>query len=88
MKQAITADKAKAEKLVKQAEGLVRKVSTMIESGAYCPEVIQQTHAAIGLLRSAEHSLLKGHLYHCVEHKIHENKAQTAEELLRIYDLK
>lgn len=87
MKKAITGDKQKAERLIKQAQGLVNKVAAMIESGTYCPEIIQQTQAAIGLLRSAEHSLLRGHLYHCVEKKIHENKDQTVEELLRIYDL-
>ncbi|MFA6364797.1 MAG: metal-sensitive transcriptional regulator [Candidatus Paceibacterota bacterium] len=80
-------DKAKSLKHAKQAQGTLSKVIQMIEGDQYCPEVIQQTHAAIGLLRTLEYTLLKGHLDHCVEHKLHENKKQTIDELLRIYNL-
>lgn len=59
----------------------------MIEADAYCPEVIQQVGAVTGLLKSMEKELLIGHLNHCVEKRLHTDKAKTVQELLQIYDL-
>lgn len=83
----LTTDKAKAQRLVKQAAGIMSKVVDMIEEDAYCPEVIQQVDAVTGLLHSAKKELLTGHLNHCLEHRIHDNKGKTVAELLKIYNL-
>ena len=83
----LTTNKKKVRKMSKQAAGILSKVIEMVEKDTYCPEIIQQVDAIIGLLKSAEKELLIGHLNHCLEHKMKENKAQTVEELLKIYKL-
>lgn len=72
---------------VKKALGITNKVLKMIEEGKYCPEVIQQIDAVIGLLESTKKTLLEGHLNHCLEFKLKEDKEKTIEELLKIYNL-
>lgn len=83
----ISDQKKKALKCTKQALGTLNKVLEMIESGKYCPEVIQQVDSVVGLLKSTKRELLAGHLDTCVAHKIQENKKQAIEELLKIYNL-
>lgn len=72
---------------VKKANGTLTKVQGMIGEDKYCPDIIQQVDATIGLLKSAKKSLLAGHLDHCLVEKLKENKSQTIEELLKIYNL-
>lgn len=83
----LTTNKEKAQKLSRQAAGITAKVQQMIEDDAYCPEVIQQVDAVIGLLQKAKRELLAGHLAHCLEHRLRENKDKTVQELLKIYRL-
>lgn len=71
----------------KKAQGIAGKVIKMIEEEKYCPEVIQQIDATIGLLNSTKKSLLEGHLNHCLEIKLKESKEKTIVELLKIYNL-
>ncbi len=71
----------------KKAFGINTKVLKMIEQDEYCPDIIQQVDAVIGLLKSTKNHLLKGHLDHCLEVKLTENKDKTIEELLKIYSL-
>jgi CsoR family transcriptional regulator, copper-sensing transcriptional repressor len=87
MEHALTTNKQKALKLSRQASGILAKVTEMIDHDTYCPEVIQQVDAAIGLLKSTKKELLGGHLDHCLEHQIHTDKKKTVEELLKIYNL-
>ena len=63
-------NKAKSLKCAKQAQGTLNKVSEMIESDRYCPEIIQQVDSIIGLLKTAKRELLAGHLDTCVIHKM------------------
>lgn len=81
------ADKTKAQKLSKQALGMLVKVHQMVEDNAYCPDIIQQIDAVVGFLSSVKRELLTGHLDHCLEHKLKENKKQAIQELLKIYNL-
>jgi DNA-binding FrmR family transcriptional regulator len=83
----LTTNKAKSQKLGRQAAGILTKVNQMIEEDAYCPDVIQQVDAVIGLLHRAKRELLAGHLDHCLEHKLKENKQKTVQELLKLYNL-
>ncbi len=83
----LTTNKTKAQKLGRQAAGTLGKVNQMIEDDAYCPNVIQQIDAVIGLLRGAKRELLTGHLDHCLEHKLKENKQKTVQELLKLFNL-
>ena len=52
---------------MKKAKSSLEKVFKMIEDGKYCIDVIQQNLAVIGLLRSANTSLLEGHIGSCVK---------------------
>ncbi len=88
MKNKITTDKQKAMLAAKKAIGTLNKVLVMIENDEYCPDIIQQLDSATGLLRSTRSELLRGHLAHCLEHKLHEDKAGTIAELMKIYNLK
>jgi DNA-binding FrmR family transcriptional regulator len=81
-------DRQKALLAIKKAQGNLNKVHEMTVDDKYCPDIIQQIDAVVGLLKSAKKNLLTGHLDHCLEVKIKENKQQTVEELLRILDLK
>lgn len=84
---ALTENKMKSLKLSRQASGILAKVTEMIDKDSYCPEVIQQVDAVIGLLKSTKKELLVGHLDHCLAIKINEDKDTTVQELLKIYNL-
>ncbi len=72
---------------LKKAQGTLNKVHEMVQDDKYCPEIIQQVDAVMGLLRSVKKNLLAGHLDHCLVEKLQQNKVQTIEELLKIYNL-
>ena len=50
----------------KKANSLTRKLLKLVEDDKYCIDIIQQSLAIIGLLKSANLSLLEGHLNCCV----------------------
>ena len=87
MKKNIASKKSKSLKLAKQARGTLEAVIEMIETGVYCPEIIQQADSAIGLLKSVKKDLLAGHLDTCAMDRLKENKASAIKELLKIYNL-
>lgn len=87
MRKSLTGNKEKALLSTKKAVGTLQKVLEMIEDDKYCPEIIQQVDAAIGLLRSTKKNLLLGHLNHCLVKKLQENKKQTIDELMKIFNL-
>jgi DNA-binding FrmR family transcriptional regulator len=87
MKQ-ITTNKQKSLLAAKKAIGTLNKVLEMIEQDKYCPDIIQQLDSATGLLRSTRSELLQGHLAHCLEHKLHQDKEGTITELMKIYNLR
>lgn len=80
-------NKDKASISVKKALGTLNKILGMIEEDKYCPDIIQQVDAAIGLLKSSKKTLLIGHLDHCVEHNLKEDKTKAIDELVRIFNL-
>jgi len=82
-----TLEKDKALTSVKKTGGSINKIQSMIEQDQYCPEIIQQIDAAIGMLNSAKKTLLTGHLNHCIEDKLKEDKQKAIKELIRIFDL-
>ncbi len=84
----ITPEKAKSLLSIKKASGTLAKVQRMVEDNSYCPDIIQQIDACIGLLNSSKKNLLLGHLDHCLLDKLQEDKTRTIDELVRILDLK
>jgi len=59
-----------------RAEGHLRKVREMVESGAYCPDVIHQSRAVQAALKKVDERLLHGHLHSCVFKEIHGTKSE------------
>lgn len=55
---------------LKIIEGHLKKVRQMVEDGAYCPDIIQQSTAVQSALRKVDELLLEGHLKDCVSQAI------------------
>lgn len=83
----ITTNKQKALLAGKKSLGTLQKVLSMIEEDKYCPEIIQQVDAVIGLLRSTKKELLTGHLHHCLSERLEKDESKTIDELIQIYGL-
>lgn len=82
------ANKQRTSLSIKKAKGTLEKVLKMTDADAYCPEIIQQIDAAKGLLDSAKKSLLIGHLDHCLEVNLKQDRDKAIAELIKIFDLK
>ncbi|WP_367718246.1 metal-sensing transcriptional repressor [Nitratireductor sp. GISD-1A_MAKvit] len=54
-------------KRLKRAEGHLRGVVDMIESGRPCLEIAQQLHAVEKAIAQAKRTLIHDHLDHCLE---------------------
>ena len=61
---------------LKKAQTLIAKVHTMLQEDKYCIDIIQQNLAIIGLLKSANLSLLEGHMNHCVKNAVKSNDSK------------
>jgi len=76
---------------LKKASSLIAKVSKMVEENKYCIDIIQQNLAVIGLLKSANNTLLEGHLNHCfrnaVQSKDKKRQDEMTEELVKVMKL-
>ncbi len=55
---------------LKKARTSLDKIISMLESGEYCIDIIQQNLAVIWLLKSANMNLLEGHLNCCVKNAV------------------
>ncbi len=55
---------------LKKSSSLLIKVIAMLEDDKYCIDIMQQNLAAIGLLKSANRSLLENHLNTCFKKAI------------------
>lgn len=73
---------------LKKAQSLINKIIEMIESKEYCIDIMQQNLAALGLLRSAHHSLLEKHLNTCFKNamaaKNEKLKQKMIEEIIQV----
>ncbi|MGH8905526.1 MAG: metal-sensitive transcriptional regulator [Egibacteraceae bacterium] len=62
---------------LKTARGHLNGVIAMVESGAYCPDVMKQLSAVQGLLESASRVVLRGHLETCVATAMREGRTEA-----------
>lgn len=76
----MTHNKEKVMIAMKKAKTSLEKVINMIEGNKYCIDVIQQSLAVIGLLKSANMTLLEGHVDHCVKNACKSGKNKDIEE--------
>jgi DNA-binding FrmR family transcriptional regulator len=76
---------------LKKAHSLISKIISMRENDEYCIKIMQQTLAAIGLLRSAHATLMENHLNTCFKQALksgNAKKQQTmTEEILKVTNL-
>lgn len=68
---------------MKKAHSSMAKVMKMLDENKYCIDVIQQNLAIIGLLRSANMSLLEGHIGHCVKNAAKEKNSKKLDEMMK-----
>lgn len=68
---------------LKKAHTHLGKVIKMVDEDKYCIDVIQQSLAVSGLLKSAQQILLENHLSHCFADAIVANTAQRKQEMVK-----
>lgn len=66
-------------------EGHLRKITEMVEDGAYCVDILQQTIAVKNAIKSAESVLLDNHLHSCVIRDVKKGKNKAVNELLVLF---
>ena len=76
---------------LKKARSLLKTIEGMIEQDRYCPDIMQQILAAIGLLKALHKELYRHHLTYCFARvsKKPNKKLQKdmVEEILKITSL-
>lgn len=87
----VSSNKEKALINFKKAQGLISKISQMIERNEYCIDIMQQNLAALGLLRAAHEMLMENHLNTCFKSamgaKNEKKKQEMIEETLKVAKL-
>lgn len=63
-------------------EGQIRGIRKMVESDAYCTDILVQVSAANAALNSFNKELLGNHIRTCVADDIREGKEETIDELV------
>jgi CsoR family transcriptional regulator, copper-sensing transcriptional repressor len=80
------ADPTAKDKIVarlRSVEGHVRSILDMVQSDAYCIDVLQQTSAVRSAVAKVETILLERHLEHCVQRASRSGDAKEREQVLR-----
>lgn len=67
---------------LKRIEGQVRGVEGMLESGAYCTDILVQVSAITSALNSFNKVLLSNHVKSCVAENIRNGNDEVIDELL------
>lgn len=81
--------KQKLVRRLKIIEGQVRGLQNMLETGAYCIDVITQTSAVKQALSNVEDLLMENHLGGCVIQQMRSGQVEKAKkEILKVYTLK
>ena len=63
-------------------EGQVRGVKRMVESDAYCNDILIQTAAISAAVNALSREVLRAHLNSCVIRDIREGRDEVADELM------
>jgi len=75
----------------KKSRTLLEKIMKMTEDDKYCVDIMQQNLAVIGLLKSAHHLLMEGHLNSCFKSamaaKNSSKKQLMIDEILKVSKL-
>ena len=68
----------------RRVEGQIRGIEKMVETDAYCPDILVQVSAATSALNSFNKTLLACHIKSCVAEDIREGNDETIDELCRV----
>ena len=63
-------------------EGQIRGIRSMVENGAYCPDILIQSAAVKAAVDAFDRELLASHLRTCVVEDIRAGKDEVIDELL------
>ncbi len=69
---------------LRKIEGQIRGIEKMVESDAYCPDILIQVSAATSALNSFNKVLLNCHIHSCVAEDIREGKDEAIDELCKV----
>lgn len=67
---------------LKRIEGQVRGIEGMLESGAYCTDILMQVSAVTSALNSFNKALLSNHLRTCVADNLRKGNDEVIDELV------
>lgn len=67
-----------------RVEGQIRGIRGMLESGAYCTDILMQVSAANAALNAFSRELLSAHIKGCVVQDIRAGKDETIDELVEV----
>lgn len=67
-------------------EGQIRGISGMVDSDAYCIEILTQVSAVQAAISSFATELLSQHIKSCVVSDIQSDKLETTDELVKIVE--
>ena len=63
-------------------EGQIRGIRSMVESSAYCTDILTQVSAVTAALNAFNKELLASHIKTCVAEDIRSGKDETVDELV------
>lgn len=71
---------------LKRIEGQIRGISGMVDSDAYCVDILTQVSAVQAAISSFATELLSQHIKGCVVNDIQGGRLETADELAKIVE--
>jgi len=74
-------------KRLKRAEGHLRNVIGMMESGRSCLELSQQLHAVEKAVAAAKKTLIHDHIDHCLAHAAEEGPGEAQRAIDELKDI-
>ena len=63
-------------------EGQIRGIRGMVESGAYCPDILTQSAAVTAAMNAFNRELLSNHIRTCVLEDVRSGKDEAVDELV------
>ena len=81
--------KKKSLEAIRRLEGLTAKLHTLVESDAYCAEILQLALAMQGHIKHIQSAVLESHLHTCAQKKLSSGKDKDAfiQELVTVIGL-
>ena len=80
--------KQNALKRLSYLSGHLEGIRRMIESDAYCPDVLKQTYAVRKAISKLETLILEGHLNSCIVEGMRDGRQeQVVSELMELYEV-